>query len=467
MKLINHLVATTILLLMTSHLWADSWLAFRNYLKPDDSGNYYVVVKSGEFASSQITYCKKAAGSKAIVAARTPAFMSTKKANVTTVQVREGDQVIWKGGIDHAPLSVVVASNGSGFIALDAYGGTGYGTVITIVSGTSGIRRTEKLSGIFTSREISQFSLSMSSIGWLDSCWYDEITREAIILAPNKLIRAIPFDGGPVRNGGVEDLARAIDSKSANRQIPALELIASMSSNKSVKRAIEIFQDKDNSVALRLRAGFYLAVQKDNRAKGFFLKVIQAPIKEKYDSDRRFAFTNAGVVLAEDALSIMLKFLHGDNRYDRSYANRFLARLGDQAIDPLMEMLADPNLPATTCSMAIISLGDISNNSVVPRMIELAAKNESSVLATAIKTAIKINNPQLTDILLALLKKGCSQDLRIAYYFTMRHHPKALAVLQLAQKRSYEDIGLAKYCIEEAIECQLDALKVKPDSLKR
>lgn len=407
---------------------ADSWAPHSPKRTVDMSGKRYVVVREPEGERGRAKFW--------LAESATP--VEPAKGNDATV--RSTDTVIAEGRLPMTPVEEIVLPEGRGFVVIDQYANLGYEDIVIFVSenGTIGVRKT--LEDVFTEKEREAFLRTVSSIWWRTAQWYDAETDE-LFLVTSHHVKAVRRTDGRVRDGNQDDVLRALHSRSTPTILGALAAAKKLSAAKMVEPARALARDDSKDIEIRLRAIEILLAHQalgDDTPEHELVRSVAFgnPDPELSSGVRALAVELSGPVLGAAALSPLEAVMDSGDPRLWSAAQTAFAAIGKPAIDPLVQMLRASNRSADLRGGAAMALSKLGATEPVPALVEVAGDAKEYVANAALNAAIDLGGCAIAKDLAELLRRGSTQELRLAGYFQSCKHATAPRALIVALERN-------------------------------
>jgi HEAT repeat protein len=412
---------------------ADSWMAPVAERFVDSGGDYHVVVSpAGKFK-----YARRGSANDALDAKRDAegGWKSDR-----TIPIRKGDVLIAEGELPHRPMEVVVSNRGSGFVAIDQYAQLGYGDIVVVVDSAGRITHRKKLVDLFPKVGVGVFQHSVSSIWWRTGAWMDDDNEEAVIVANGGRVRIVRLASGDVREGGPEDIVRALDHPSAVARDMALDLVRDKKIVGVEPALVDLLGDADSARSTRLRVAVILAERGDLAGKDVLVEAAQSPRPEGIsEQDHAYAIENLPAVLGVEALPLLRKAMRGPATDAWHPAQLAFASLGEKAVPTLLEMLAEVEESPDYRGGAAHALGKLRSESALEGLLAAVGDENEYTANAAANAAIAIGGADCAAALVAHLRRGCTQDGRIAMFFEKVSYRDSIPPLIGLLERSNED----------------------------
>lgn len=425
---------------------ADSWAPHSPKRTIDATGKRYVVVRelAGERNRPKFWLVESAA--------------PVAPAKGDEAKIRPTDTVIAEGRLPMTPVEEIVLPDGRGFVVIDQYANLGYDDIVIFVAedGAVGVRKT--LEDVFTEKERKGFMRSVSSIWWRTSQWYDAETDE-LFLVTSHHVKAIRRTDGRVRDGDPDDVLRALHSRSTTTILGALDAAKKLPAGRIVEPARQLARDEAKDTEVRLRAIEILIAHHalgDDTPEHELVRSVAfgSPDSQLASEVRALAVELSGPVLGAAALSPLEVVMDSGDPRLWSAAQTAFASIGKPAIETLVRMLRASNRSADLRGGAAMALGKLGAIEPVPALVETAADPKEYVANAALNAAIDLGGCTIAEDLADLLRRGNTQELRLAGYFKTCKHAAAPRALIVALERNPE--RLVKKTLLEALRYQTD-----------
>ncbi|MCR9244233.1 MAG: HEAT repeat domain-containing protein [bacterium] len=412
----------------------DSWVPFQNQRVASPSGQRYVVIKEvPKKRSIRFEFCERSRERLAKIGPMSPAsadaFALRKKPGAVDRDV--GDRLLAKGTVGQLPYQVLVPDTLPGFLLFEQYYRVGSGRAVIWV-GDKGV---EKLS--LTLRDlyggVPEGALhTVSSIWWSRGVFLDEVAGAIIVVAVGDQIREVSIKEAEVSEPGIARIADWARRGTEKGRALALEVLARKQPDAlkaATPTAIELFHDDKESLALRLRAAVVLARAGTPVAADRFFEAARA--EDQPREVRQFAVRNLPAIVGEEAIPILRELMRGPANGVWNECIGAFAALGEPAVDTLVEMMLEEGQSNDYRGGAANALGGIKSPRSYGPLLQATATAPDYVANNACNAVIALGGDDLTERLIAILAKGCTQDGRIALY--LQRHPTRAALSAIDQ----------------------------------
>ncbi len=426
-------MAATVVMALAGAAVADSWMPPVAERFVDGRGDYHVIVSpTGAF-----TYARRGAENEPVTHRRD----DESRWSESKIDVRDGDRNLATGSLPHRPMRVAVSSTGRGFVALDHYARCGYGEIAVVVDGAGKTVHRLTLARLFPDTNISDaFTHSVSSIWWLGGAWIDDDDGSAVIVANGGLVRVLDLATGETREGGADDLVRALAHPSAEARNLALELIREKQVGGVEAALVRIVDNPETPTSTRLRVAVILAERGDPRGRPLVAAAAAVPLPDGVSKDdHEYAVANLPVVLGEEAMPLLRDLMRGPAGDAWHAAQRAFASLEEKAVPTLLAMLAEAEATPDYRGGAAHALREIGSPDSLDGLLAAVGDANEYTANAAANAAIAIGGKDCAEALLAHLVAGCTQDGRIAMSFEDVKYAAAVPALIDLLERSDKD----------------------------
>jgi HEAT repeat protein len=254
------------------------------------------------------------------------------------------------------------------------------------------------------------------------------------------------------REGEPKDIARGLAHRSATARDLALELVRDKEIPGVEPALQDLLADADAARSTRLRVAVILAERGDLSGKHVVVEAATIPKPEDVaTADHAYAVENLPAVLGKDALPILREAMRGPANDAWHPAQLAFVRLGEDSVQTLLLMLAERKESPDYRGGAAHALGRIGSKSALEGLLAVVGDDDEYTANAAANAAIGIGGADCASALLAHLRRGCTQDGRIAMFFEdVAYRPSIPALIDLLERTKSDDFDRGR---------ALDALK--------
>ena len=433
------LVLTLAALLAPAGSIPDSWLPFKNQRVVSPNGQRYVVIKQTKKGRNiTFEFCERSGKRHTAIGPVSPhaATSFELKKDPKAVDRDPDDELLAEGTVHQLPYEVLVPDTLPGFLLFEQYYSLGTAKAVIWVNDkgeeTLGLTVAQLFDGIPEGA-----TRTVSSLWWSKGVFLDEASNSIVVVAVGDQVREIDIAEAEVTEPDVARIAEwATRGTTAGRSL-ALDVLATRSPDAlkaATPAAIALFHDEDEPLALRLRAAVVLARAGTPVAADRFFETARAA--DQPDELRRYAVRHLPGIVGEDALPVLRELMRGKAGPVWSDCQTGFAAFGEKAVPTLVEMLLEEGETNDYRGGAAHALRTIGSPKAYDALLQATATAPDYVANAACNAVIAIGGDDLTERLIAILAKGCTQNGRIAMFLQKNPTKAALPAIDAAIKRS-------------------------------
>ncbi len=343
---VRAVVATFVLLLLSRHAAADSWVEYGTQVHVSPDGRSYVVVDGSAFdgrrcgpADSHLFLVGRAAGAEPVVARR----IST--ADLPDDGVRglvDGD--VLRGRVELAQIPRVTHVLDDGRVALvDSYASMGHLDLVILLGARGQVLHRLAPEDVFERFRERGYVETVSSIHWSRASWIDEGRDVLVLVARDHAVRTVHLVTGEVAEGALDDLLFSPTGPgSEDERRAGWELALELDVPGAVEHARRLLAEDGHPESVRVRAAAVLGRADPLVTRPVLLAAVRSEDRRVSD----FAWRHLGDVLGDAALPLYREELRTSEEHIPVLAEsvyRGMASCGDAAVPVVVDMLVEPH----------------------------------------------------------------------------------------------------------------------------